>query len=193
MRPIKWMQPPAAGNTVRAAFANVLFCVIKKSLNNKFNPSTSYQHPPPGLNEIRRHFSFKMRKQSKSKTKKKPKTKANRVNGTKTHQGQHQSQSQLPPASRASEELGPQDNWLLCNARTTTSALLNDISYESIINLSGLLSGLYFAVGYVTFLLNDIEGSILIEKRNNNEFGLNVSESCHFFGETIAIFLTVWY
>jgi hypothetical protein len=70
--------------------------------------------------------------------------------------------------------------------------LLNDTSYESVISLSGLLSGLYFAVGYVIFLLNDIEGSILIDKRNNNEFGLNVSEACHFFGETIVTFVTLY-
>jgi hypothetical protein len=194
MRPIKWMQPPAAGNTVRAAFANVLFCVIKKSLNNKFNPSTSYQlFESIGSNRK----TFKMPKKLKSKTKNKQTSKVNRVERPGRHQSQYQiqsrSQPQLPPTSGVQKELEEhEDNWLLHNAKTIKSILLNDISYESVINLSGLLSGLYFGVSYGTFLLNDIEGSILIEKRNNNEFGLNASESCHFFGEGIVTFITIY-
>jgi hypothetical protein len=70
--------------------------------------------------------------------------------------------------------------------------LLNDISYEAVFNLSGLLSGLYFGVGYVSFLLKDIEGSILIKKRKYNEFGLNISESSHLFAETMVAFATLY-
>jgi hypothetical protein len=83
-----------------------------------------------------------------------------------------------------------EDNWFMSNGKAIKSILLDDISYESVINYSGLLSGLYFAMAYALFYFSDVEGSILMENRNKSEYGLGISDGARFFGDTFKPFLS---